>query len=74
MQSKELVYLISQSTKRELNAEEKAKVKAQLYDIFKSIPSLAIFALPGGGVLLPIIIKFIPQLLPSAFNENYEKD
>jgi len=28
MQSKELVYLISQSTKRELNAEEKAKVKS----------------------------------------------
>jgi hypothetical protein len=74
MQSKELVYLISQSTKRELSSEEKVKVKAQLYDIFKSIPSLAIFALPGGGVLLPIIIKFIPQLLPSAFNENYEKD
>jgi hypothetical protein len=74
IQSKELVYLITQSTKRELSSEEKNKVKAQLYDIFKSIPSLAIFALPGGGVLLPIIIKFIPQLLPSAFNENYEKD
>lgn len=74
IQSKELVYLISQSTHRELNADEKLKVKQQLYDIFKSIPSLAIFVLPGGSVLLPIIIKFIPQLLPSAFNENYEKD
>lgn len=74
IQSKELVYLLSQSTQRELNADEKSKVKAQLYDIFKSIPSLAIFVLPGGSVLLPIIIKFIPQLLPSAFNENYEKD
>ncbi|MFO7745295.1 MAG: LETM1-related biofilm-associated protein [Psychroflexus sp.] len=74
IQSKELVYLLSQSTKRELNADEKSKVKTQLYDIFKSIPSLAIFVLPGGSVLLPIIIKFIPQLLPSAFNENYEKD
>lgn len=74
IQSKELVYLISQSTQRELNSDEKLKVKHQLYDIFKSIPSLAIFVLPGGSVLLPIIIKFIPQLLPSAFNENYEKD
>ena len=74
IQSKELVYLISQSRHRELNAEEKAKVKSQLYDIFKSIPSLAIFVLPGGSVLLPIIIKFIPQLLPSAFNENLEND
>ncbi|SDG74017.1 LETM1-related biofilm-associated protein [Psychroflexus sediminis] len=74
IQSKELVYLLSQSTQRELNADEKLKVKSQLYDIFKSIPSLAIFVMPGGSVLLPIIIKFIPQLLPSAFNENYEKD
>lgn len=74
IQSKELVYLLSQSTQRELNANEKSKVKTQLYDIFKSIPSLAIFVLPGGSVLLPLIIKFIPQLLPSAFNENYEKD
>lgn len=73
-QSKELVYLISQSTHRNLNIEEKLKVKQQLYDIFKSIPSLAIFVLPGGSVLLPIIIKFIPQLLPSAFNENLEDD
>jgi hypothetical protein len=74
IQSKELVYLLSQSTHRELKAEEKSKVKTQLFDIFKSIPSLAIFALPGGGVLLPIIIKFIPQLLPSAFNENYDTE
>jgi len=32
--------------------------------------SLAIFILPGGSLLLPLLIKFIPQLLPSAFNEN----
>lgn len=74
IQSKELVYLLSQSTRRELTSEEKIKVKTQLYDIFKSIPSLAIFVLPGGSVLLPIIIKFIPQLLPSAFNENNTKE
>jgi hypothetical protein len=74
LQSKELVYLLGQSTLRELNADEKSKVKSQLYEIFKSIPSLAIFVLPGGGILLPIIIKFIPQLLPSAFNENNAKD
>ena len=74
IQSKELMFLLTQSTHRELNSDEKAKVKEQLFDIFKSIPSLAIFVLPGGSILLPIIIKFIPQLLPSAFNENYEKD
>jgi hypothetical protein len=55
---------------RDLNDVEKQKVKEQLLDICKSIPSLAIFLVPGGSILLPILIKFIPKLLPSAFNEN----
>jgi hypothetical protein len=29
--------------------------------------------LPGGSLLLPILIKFIPKLLPSAFNENLDR-
>lgn len=69
-ESKELVKLLRKSTQHDLSFEEKKKVKKQLLDICKSIPSLTIFLLPGGGLLLPILIKFIPQLLPSAFNEN----
>tara|TARA_R110002126_G_scaffold100920_1_gene232715 strand:- start:1009 stop:2214 length:1206 start_codon:yes stop_codon:yes gene_type:complete len=69
-QSAELVALISKSTIRDLSREEKKKVQNQLLDIFKSIPSLAIFILPGGAILLPIFIKLIPKLLPSAFDEN----
>lgn len=69
-ESKELVYLLSKSTVKELSASEKKKVQNQLIDIFKSIPSLAIFILPGGAVLLPIFIKLIPKLLPSSFDEN----
>ena len=69
-QSAELVALLSKSTMRDLNNEEKKKVQNQLLDIFKSIPSLAIFILPGGAILLPIFIKLIPKLLPSAFDEN----
>lgn len=69
-ESKELVYLLSRSTVRDLSPEEKKKVQHQLMDIFKSIPSLAIFLLPGGAVLLPIFIKLIPKLLPSSFDEN----
>ncbi|WOD42411.1 LETM1-related biofilm-associated protein [Hwangdonia lutea] len=68
--SKELMVLISQSTVRDLNKEEQKKVQEQLMDIFKSIPSLAIFLLPGGALLLPLVIKFIPKLLPSAFDDN----
>ncbi len=69
-ESAELVSLLSQSTLRDLNKEEKKKVQNQLIDIFKSVPSLAIFLLPGGAVLMPIVIALIPKLLPSSFDEN----
>ncbi|WP_338039451.1 LETM1-related biofilm-associated protein [Maribacter litopenaei] len=69
-ESAELVALLSKSTISDLSKEEKKKVQSQLLDIFKSIPSLAIFLLPGGAILLPIFIKLIPKLLPSAFDEN----
>ena len=69
-ESGELVKLLSQSTYRELTKDEKIKVKEQLLDICKTIPSLTIFLIPGGSLLLPILIKYIPSLLPSAFNEN----
>ena len=69
-ESGELMQLLAKSTRKDLSKEEKKKVKKQLLDICKTVPSLTIFLLPGGGLLLPILIKFIPQLLPSAFNEN----
>lgn len=72
--SKELMVLLTQSTKRDLTNEEQKKVQEQLMDIFKSIPSLAIFILPGGAILLPLVVKFIPKLLPSAFDENRVED
>jgi hypothetical protein len=74
VQSKELMLLLAHSTHRDLDEKEKKKVKKQLLDICKTIPSLTIFLLPGGSLLLPLLIKFIPKLLPSAFNENLEND
>lgn len=74
IQSKELMLLLAFSTRRDLNEKEKKKVKKQILDICKTIPSLTIFLLPGGSLLLPILIKFIPTLLPSAFNENLEEN
>ena len=51
-----------------LTAAEKAKVREQLIDLAKTIPALAIFAAPGGMLLLPILIKLLPfNLLPSSF-------
>ncbi len=69
-ESKELVQLLAKSTTHDLTLGERKKIQAQLLDIFKTIPSLAIFMLPGGAVLLPIFIKLIPKLLPSAFDDN----
>lgn len=66
----ELMVLLSQSTLRSLDGTEKKKVKKQLLEICKTVPSLTIFLLPGGSLLLPLLIKFIPQLLPKVFNEN----
>ncbi|MBA4320528.1 MAG: hypothetical protein C0412_19185 [Flavobacterium sp.] len=74
IQSKELMLLLAYSTRRDLDEKEKKKVRKQLLDICKTVPSLAIFLLPGGSLLLPIFIKFIPTLLPSAFNENLDHD
>jgi hypothetical protein len=73
-QSKELMVLISQSTVRDLSKEESKQLQEQLVDIIKTIPSLAIFMLPGGAILLPLFIKLIPKLLPSAFDDNRIED
>jgi len=69
-ESKEAMALLAKSTQRNLTDEEQKKIQTQLLDIFKSIPSLAIFMLPGGMLLLPLFVKFIPKLLPSAFDDN----
>ena len=69
-ESKELVRLIKKSRSSELSKEERAAVKLQFKDLAKSIPALAIFMLPGGVILLPLVLKLIPDLIPSAFKEN----
>ena len=69
-QSKEAMRLIKKSTHAKLTTEEKLKIKVQLLDICKSIPALAVFLLPGGALLLPLLIKLIPDILPSAFRDN----
>jgi hypothetical protein len=74
VESKELMLLLAHSTHRDLDEKEKKKIKKQLLDICKSVPSLTIFLLPGGSLLLPLLIKFIPTLLPSAFNENLDQE
>ena len=53
-----------------LSEKEKAAVKEQMLDICKAIPAFTVFLLPGGAILLPLLIKFIPTILPSSFRED----
>ncbi len=54
-----------------LTAEERRKVRAQLVDLAKAVPALAIFAAPGGLLLLPLLAKLLPfDILPSAWDRD----
>lgn len=52
-----------------LTPDERRKVRLQLIDLAKAVPALAIFAAPGGMLLLPLLAKLLPfNLLPSAWD------
>ncbi len=54
-----------------LTREEREKVKAQLLDLAKAVPALAIFAAPGGMLLLPLLAKLLPfNVLPGAWDRD----
>ena len=72
-QSKEAIVLIKKATHSNLSEEEKEKIKIQMLDVCKAIPSLAVFLMPGGTLLLPLLIKLIPEILPSSFQEDCEE-
>lgn len=68
-ESQELVQLLRKSVDDKLSDDEKKIVRSQVLDLLKTIPSLAIFMIPGGTILLPILMKILPQelLYPSSF-------
>lgn len=70
----ELYHLLTKAARRqELTAEERRRMRAQLIDVAKAIPALAIFAAPGGMLLLVALAKVLPfNLLPSAFQDEPE--
>ena len=69
-ETRELSALLMKATKTSLSEKEKQKVRDQLADILKTIPALAVFALPGGGIILPVLIKLLPfNILPSSFED-----
>jgi hypothetical protein len=56
-----------------LSPAEMARLKQQLVDVAKAVPALAIFALPGGMLLLPLLLKLLPfDLRPTSFRRRAE--
>jgi hypothetical protein len=54
-----------------LTAQQRRRMREQLVDLAKAIPALAIFAAPGGMLLLAALVKLLPQsFLPSALQES----
>jgi len=68
-QTGELAALLTKAAAgQKLDDVERAKVREQLLDIVRALPSLALFTLPGGALLLPIVLRLLPwDLRPSAF-------
>jgi hypothetical protein len=62
--------LIRKSTKEDLSEDEKKMVREQLKDLAKTVPAFTVFMMPGGTILLPVLMKMLPNLVPSAFREN----
>ncbi|MFO0600494.1 MAG: hypothetical protein U0228_34625 [Myxococcaceae bacterium] len=54
-----------------LTDDEKTAMREQLIDVAKAVPALAIFAAPGGLLLLLALARVLPfDLRPSAFREE----
>lgn len=70
-QTGELVTLLARARHTALTPAEDAAVRAQIVDIAKAIPALALFAVPGGSILLPLMIRHLPfNVLPSSFQDE----
>ncbi|WP_338869792.1 hypothetical protein [Myxococcus stipitatus] len=68
----DLAVLLTKVARRQtLTGDERQRMRAQLIDVAKAIPALAIFAAPGGFLLLAALAKVLPfSLLPSSFQDD----
>ncbi len=67
--------LVKASSGEKLDSKQWKQIRTQLVDVMRSIPSLAIFTLPGGAVLLPLLFKLLPDSLkPRAFVKKERDD
>lgn len=74
-ETQDLTVLLARAARgQSLTSDEKRRMRAQLVDIAKAVPALAIFAAPGGVLLLIALAKVLPfNLLPSSFQETSDE-
>jgi hypothetical protein len=53
----------TRNTDEKWTREEKTEIKTHLKNIAKIIPAIAIFSLPGGSFLLPILLPMLAEAL-----------
>ena len=53
----------TRNTDEKWTREEKTEIKTHLKNIAKIIPAIAIFSLPGGSFLLPILLPILAEAL-----------
>src|SRR5687768_7289671 len=62
-ENEEASFLMKKASSNELTLEEKEKVRLQLLQVLKSIPTFGILALPHQFLTLPILLKILPKNL-----------
>lgn len=67
-QTGRLYSVLMKATQAPLTTEEKQFARTQLLSIAKTVPAVAIFCLPAGGVVLAVLLKVLPfNILPDSF-------
>ena len=65
------VLLARRAAGSRLTDDEQHRMWEQLKDVMRAVPSLAVFVLPGGFVLLPLLLRVLPfDLRPSSFRDD----
>ena len=62
-ENEEASMLMKKASSNELTLEEKEKVRLQLVNVLRSIPTFGLLALPQQFLTLPILLKILPRNL-----------
>lgn len=74
-ETSELGQLLVKAGAEPLSSDEKEKIRSQLLDLCRAVPALALFVVPGGSILLPLLAKHLPfNILPSNYLDDQRFD